>query len=120
MLGFVDDRFLPHLYAGAALFIYPSMYEGFGLPPVEAMACGVPVIVSGRSCLPEVCGNAAYFVDPDDVPGLSAAIITGLSPTLIGGRRRLYAGWSAQKLFTWSRCVADTVGVYTRALTPLA
>ncbi|MBW3567808.1 MAG: glycosyltransferase, partial [Proteobacteria bacterium] len=66
-LGFVPEPSLPALYAGAALFVYPSIYEGFGLPPIEAMACGVPVLVANRSCLPEVCANAAGHVDPDDM-----------------------------------------------------
>ena len=65
-LGHVDRSVLPHLYAGAALFAFPSLYEGFGLPPLEAMACGVPVIVSDRASLPEVVGDAGATMDPHD------------------------------------------------------
>jgi len=115
-LGFVEDAVLPQLYAGAALFVYPSTYEGFGLPPLEAMASGVPVIVANQSCLPEVCGDAARYVDPDDTGGLAAAIHESLcnadwrSETVQRGLNR-----AAQ--FTWDRCIEDTVGVY-RSVTP--
>ena len=73
-LGYVTDAELRALYEGAACFVYPSRYEGFGLPPLEAMACGCPVIVSGSASLPEVCGDAALYVDPDDPEELAAAI----------------------------------------------
>ena len=111
--GFVDDADLAGLYAGAALFVYPSIYEGFGLPPLEAMASGVPVIVSDRSCLPEVCGPAAKYVNPDDDNGFLMQIEDGLqnscwrTETIILGLERA-AG------FTWERCVEDTVAIYSR------
>lgn len=76
-LGYVDEEDLPFIYACAALVLFPSIYEGFGLPPIEAMASGVPVIVSDRSCLPEVTGGAAMLIDPDDVDRFSAAIERG-------------------------------------------
>ena len=74
LAGPVHRRELPSLYSGARLFVYPSLYEGFGLPVLEAMACGVSVITSNVSSLPEVAGGAAYLVDPDDVPGLAQAM----------------------------------------------
>jgi glycosyltransferase involved in cell wall biosynthesis len=113
-LGYVAEVELPHLYAGAALFVYPSIYEGFGLPPIEAMASGVPVIVSNRSCLPEICGDAARYVEPDDDNGFLIAIEESLrngdwrSVTINRGLERA-AG------FTWDRCIGATVGVYSRA-----
>jgi len=71
---FVHDRDLPALYSGAALFVAPSLYEGFGIPPLEAMACGVPVITSNNSSLPEVVGDAAVMIDPRDPDELAGAI----------------------------------------------
>ncbi len=70
LLGFVPDEDLPALYRGAIFFVYPSLYEGFGLPPLEAMSQGTPVIVSNTSSLPEVCGDAAAYVDPNDSDGI--------------------------------------------------
>jgi glycosyltransferase involved in cell wall biosynthesis len=71
LLGVVRDEDLPLLYNCADLFVYPSLYEGFGLPPLEAMACGVPIITSNTSSLPEVVGNAGIMVDPNDIESLS-------------------------------------------------
>lgn len=113
-LGFVEEAQLPALYAGAALFLYPSIYEGFGLPPLEAMASGVPVIISNRSCLPEVCGDAARQVDPDDVEGMAAAIEESLvdqSWRNAAARR----GLTRAARFDWDRCVEETVAVYRQA-----
>ncbi len=110
-LGFVDEIQLPQLYAGAALFVYPSIYEGFGLPPVEAMASGVPVLVSRRSCLPEVCGDAAGYVDPDDDRGFTTALADALTDR----------GWQTESVqrglvrahqFSWDRCIDGTVAIY--------
>lgn len=72
--GYVSDAQLRSLYEGAACFVFPSFYEGFGLPPLEAMCCGCPVIVSDRASLPEVCGSAALYCDPDDPATLAAQL----------------------------------------------
>ena len=114
-LGFVDEAKMPALYAGARLFLYPSVYEGFGLPPLEAMASGVPIIVSNLSCLPEVCGPAATYIDPFDTEAFSSAIKEVLGDD---ERRKsqLQIGLERAASFTWTRCVEGTVGVYRTAL----
>ena len=83
--GRVAEGDMPGLYSGATLFVFPSLYEGFGLPPLEAMACGTAVVSSNRSSLPEVVGDAACLVDPDDVPALATAIHKLIED---GGERR--------------------------------
>jgi alpha-1,3-rhamnosyl/mannosyltransferase len=113
-LGFVDESLLPALYAGARLFVYPSVYEGFGLPPVEAMASGTPVIVSNRSCLPEVCGDAAHFIDPDDVDAFTVAIDEGLSDERWQAEK-ISRGLERARIYNWGSCVSDTVAVYRKA-----
>src|SRR5206468_12439963 len=110
-LGYVAEEDLPALYAGAALFIYPSIYEGFGLPPIEAMASGVPVVVANRSCLPEVCGDAVRYVDPDD----DNDFLTAIEESLFNSDWRKQAidrGLKRAAGYTWGRCVRDTVAVY--------
>ena len=79
LTGYVPQQDLPALYAGAAVFIYPSLYEGFGLPPLEAMACGVPVVTSSTSSLPEVVGDAAVLINPEDVEDLACGIEQALT-----------------------------------------
>jgi alpha-1,3-rhamnosyl/mannosyltransferase len=112
-LGYVPEPTLPLLYAGASLFIYPSIYEGFGLPPLEAMASGVPVIVANRSCLPEVCGDAARYTNPDD----DNAFLTIIRDTLEDESARqqlVHRGLHHVAGFDWERCVEDTVSTYLK------
>jgi glycosyltransferase involved in cell wall biosynthesis len=102
LLGFVDDADLPALYRNAALFVMPSLYEGFGLPVLEAMACGVPAICSDASSLPEVAGDAGLLVDPLDVGGLTAAMARALDDADL--RRKMVARGIAQAAqFTWQK-----------------
>lgn len=112
-LGFVDEDCLATLYAGAALFIYPSIYEGFGLPPVEAMASGTPVMVSNRSCLFEVCGDAARFIDPYDVDSFSAAIAESLEDKAWQAET-VRRGLARVRDYTWGRCVDATITIYNQ------
>ena len=111
-LGYVPEGLLPALYAGAVLFLYPSTYEGFGLPPLEAMASGVPVLVANRSCLPEICGDAAGYIDPDDVAGFSDAIAEALTDPAWRATAR-ERGLERAVVFTWDKCVAKTVSIYS-------
>jgi glycosyltransferase involved in cell wall biosynthesis len=110
-LGWVAEKDLPALYTGAKLFLYPSTYEGFGLPPIEAMASGVPTIVSNRSCLPEITAGAAMLIDPDDIHAFSAAIERGLEDDSWRAQS-IEAGLKVAAGYTWERCVEETVKVY--------
>lgn len=112
--GYVPEADLPVLYAGAVLFAFPSIYEGFGLPLVEAMACGVPVITSNVSCIPEVCGDAATLVDVDDIDALVEAIIVGLTDALWRSKAR-ERGLARSACFTWDACAKKTYEAYLKA-----
>ena len=114
-LGHVDQAILPQLYAGAALFAFPSRYEGFGLPPLEAMASNVPVIVSDRASMPEVVGDAGATMNPDD-PADSANRMRALLED--PGARRVMAqrGLARAARFTWRSCAAVTYSAYCSVL----
>lgn len=101
-LGFVSDEALRALYAQAAIFLFPSKTEGFGLPPVEAMHCGAPVVAARAGAMPEVCGDAALLADPDDVAGWCRAVVEALaSAESLRARGRARAA-----TFTWERAGA--------------
>ena len=111
ILGFVDEEDLPALYRNAALFAFPSLYEGFGLPALEAVACGVPVVCSNASSLPEVAGDAALLVDPFDVDGLSGAMGRVLEDE--GLRGEMVARGIAQAArFTWEQAARQLLAVF--------
>jgi glycosyltransferase involved in cell wall biosynthesis len=113
--GFVEDEHLPALYAAADLFAFPSLYEGFGLPVLEAMACGAPVVTSNTSSLPEVAGDAAILVDPTNVEQIAEAMWLVLSqPALAAALREKGLARAAQ--FTWERTARETAAVYARAV----
>lgn len=104
----VAEADLPALYSGATLFAFPSLYEGFGLPPLEAMACGAPVLCSDTSSLPEVVGDAALRVDPRDVAALARGMATLLDDSALRARLRT-AGLSRASQFSWRRTAAATL-----------
>ena len=113
--GYVPDGDLPAVYSGAVALVFPSIYEGFGLPPLEAMACGTPVICSNAASLPEVVGEAGLLVEPMEVESLAAAIERLISsPDL---RRDLSTrGLERAKEFSWERCARETLHVYRAAV----
>ena len=113
VLRHVPDADLPGLYRRAAVFAYPSLYEGFGLPLVEAMACGTPAVVSRAASLPEVAGEAALLVDPHDVDGLAAALRSILHDAALAQRLR-DAGLRRSRELTWQRTAQATRAVYER------
>lgn len=114
-LGYVADNHLHLLYSGAGLFVYPSTYEGFGLPPVEAMASGVPVVTANCSCLPEITGGAAMLVDPDDVVEFREGLERALTDE-IWRAQAVKRGRAVAEQYSWNRCVAETVDVYVRTI----
>ena len=112
---FVADEDLSPLYSGALAFIYLSLYEGFGLPPLEAMQCGTPVITSNTSSLPEVVGDAGKMFDPMDADGICQAIVDVYScPELRSTMRQ--RSLERAKLFGWERCTRETIAAYKTAL----
>ncbi len=113
--GFVDDDDLPAVYSGAALFVFPSLHEGFGLPLLEAMACGVPVVTSNVSSMPEVAGDAATLVDPRDGEGLAAAIGRLLRDEALRDRLR-EAGIARARQFSWEATARRTLDAYASLL----
>jgi len=109
--GFVDDADLPALYSAADLFAYPSLYEGFGLPLLEAMACGTPVVGSNTSSLPEVIGDAGQQVDPRNVDDIARALRQMIDqPDL--RERSIGLGLERAKLFTWDKAARELLAIY--------
>jgi glycosyltransferase involved in cell wall biosynthesis len=114
-VGFVPEAQKPALYRGARAFLFPSRYEGFGLPPLEALACGVPVVGSDAASLPEVVGPAGLLTAPDDVPGLAAGLVRFLTDEamLLDYRRRAVAQAAT---FSWSKTARATLACYRRVV----
>ncbi len=114
-IGYVDEEDKPALYRNAEAFVFPSRYEGFGLPPLEALACGVPVITTDSSSLPEVVGDAAFAVAADDEREMAGAIIAALIQDNLAADLRAKGPQQAAK-FSWEKTATETVLVYDRVL----
>jgi len=115
LLDYVPDEDLAGLYSGARAFVFPSLYEGFGFPVLEAMACGTPVICSNTSSLPELVGDAALLVDPTDTMALAAAIIRVLSePDLRAALVK--KGFEQVKKFSWDKAARETLAVLEKVI----
>jgi len=113
--GFVPADELPWWYRAAELFVYPSLFEGFGLPVLEAMACGTPAITSNASSLPEVAGDAALLIEPEDVGALTDALARVLSDPQLAAELRV-AGPRQARRFSWARTALATTQVYRDVL----
>ena len=111
--GYVPDKDLPALYKGAKCFVLVSLYEGFGLPALEALSFGVPVVVSKISSLPEVVGNAGVLVDPHDVKDIVKGISEVLNYTEAKRQEMIRRGLKQAKKFSWEKCAKETLEVLT-------
>jgi glycosyltransferase involved in cell wall biosynthesis len=114
-LGYTSDESLASLYAGAMVLVYPSLYEGFGLPPLEAMASGTPVIVSNRSTLPEVVGDAGVIIDAEDELGLRQTLLRLIEDPGFWNER-VSASLKQAERFSWQRCADQTLAIYRKVL----
>lgn len=113
--GHVSRNDMERLLDEASLLVFPSFYEGFGLPPLEAMAHGCPAVVSHVASLPEICGEAAYYVDPYDIPSIARGMYAVLTDHELRGQL-IARGFARAKLYDWSRSAADHVDVFRRVL----
>lgn len=114
-IGHVDEADKPGLYRGAACFVFPSRYEGFGLPVLEAMACGTPVISTSAGSLAEIAGDAAYLVSPDDARSIGAAIIATIVQENLADDLR-EKGLAQAAKFSWEKTARETVNVYEEGM----
>jgi glycosyltransferase involved in cell wall biosynthesis len=112
-VGKVTPEDLLGLYNAARMLVHPAFYEGFGLPPLEAMACGTPVVVSNTSSLPEVVGDAALQVDPSDVEGLTVAMWRVLCDATLR-KKMIDKGLKRARQFSWRKAAEETLEVYRR------
>ncbi len=111
----INDKILYNLYKNAKLFVFPSLYEGFGLPPLEAMACGCPVVVSNVASLPEVCGDAGYYVDPYCVESIAEGIYQVLTDESLR-QSLIQKGLERAALFSWEKSAREHLKVFEETL----
>lgn len=114
-LGFLEDKLLPQLYSGALAFVYPSFYEGFGLPVLEAMSCGQPIITSWNSSIPEVAGESAIYIDPHSTASIRSALQQITDSTKLQGKLAKEA-LIKSKEFSWKKTAEQTEAVYNKLL----
>jgi alpha-1,3-rhamnosyl/mannosyltransferase len=112
-VGYLDDAYLPALYNGARALVFPSYYEGFGLPPVEMLACGGAVLASTAGAVVETVGGHAHLIDPDDTDGWRDAMQRVVTDNDWWQSLRC-GGPEAARPFTWEQCAADTLRVYRK------
>jgi glycosyltransferase involved in cell wall biosynthesis len=115
MMENLSNSTIANLYKYAALFVYPSLYEGFGIPPLEAMSYGIPVIASNKSSIPEVCGDAAHYFDPTSVDSIAEAILFGLSNRDLR-TRLINSGFERLNYFRWDRTASMIIDICNRTL----
>ena len=115
-LGHVEDRELAVLYGEAEVFCYPSLYEGFGLPILESFFHGTPVLTSNISSMPEVAGNAAEYIDPENTDDIRKGLETILNESIEAQQKRLQRMIIRLQMFSWERVVEETIQVYQKAL----
>jgi glycosyltransferase involved in cell wall biosynthesis len=115
LTGYIEDEDLPAVYGGALAFVFPSFGEGFGLEPLEAMACGVPVVSSNATSLPEVGGEAAQYFDPHDEEGMLDAVREVLREDALRQEMR-ERGLAHAATFSWRRAAQETWAVYQRLI----
>ncbi len=115
--GYVKPEDLAALYSGATALVYPSLYEGFGLPVIEAMAMGVPILASATSSIPEVAGDAALLVDPEDAGAIEAGLVRLMNDDALG-RDLIEKGLRRAALFSWRETARRTLAVYRQAIQP--
>ncbi len=114
-IGYVPFEDLPALYSAARVFCYPSLYEGFGLPPLEAAACGTPVVSSDRSSIPEIMRDAALLVNPMDIEALAYAIVKAFSDENLR-QELINKGYERAANFKWEECARKTLAIYKELL----
>jgi glycosyltransferase involved in cell wall biosynthesis len=115
LTGYVGEEDLAYLYNGADVFAFPSLYEGFGLPILEAMACGTPVITSQVYSMPEVAGDAALLVDPENIEEIAAAIRRLINDHELR-KGLIEKGLARAKQFTWAKTAAETLAIYQEVI----
>lgn len=111
--GYAKDEELAALYQNASLYVFPSLYEGFGLPPLEAMSFGVPVIASNASCIPEICGNAALYFNPKNAEDIAAKIYLVYTQP-IKQAELCKMGYAQIQKYSWQKTAEQTLQIYSR------